>query len=227
MIKTLEEIEKLKASSKLADDCYMYICENIKVGMTEIQVAQMIDEYFLSHGASGVSFETIVGSGVNAAQIHSTPTDRVIEFGDIVQLDFGCILDGYCSDCSRVLFMGKVDEEYKKIYDIVYEAQKYALENARVGMKASEIDALARNITKLSGFDFNHSVGHGVGKEVHEKPFISYKNDEDIIENGMVITIEPGIYLGGKFGVRIEDTCLVEDGRLVSLNKTSKEIKII
>ncbi len=227
MIKSLEEIEKLKASSKLADECYLYICDNIRVGMTEIEVAKMIDNYFTAHGASGVSFETIVGSGINSAMIHSTPTDKIIEEGDVVQLDFGCILDGYCSDCSRVLFMGNVDEEYKKIYDIVYEAQKYALDNTRVGMKASEVDALARNITKLSGYDFEHAVGHGVGKEVHEKPVISYKNDNDIIENGMVITIEPGIYLEGKFGIRIEDTCLVEDGKLTPLNKTSKEIKII
>ena len=159
--------------------------------------------------------------------IHSTPTDRVIEYGDIVQLDFGCILDGFCSDCSRVLFMGSVDEEYKKIYDIVYESQKFGLENTRAGMKACEVDALCRNIVKLSGYDFNHAVGHGVGKEVHEDPTISFKNDTDVIENGMVITIEPGIYLEGKFGIRIEDTCLVEDGKLISLNETSKNIRII
>ena len=227
MINSVEEIEKLKASSKLADDCYYYICDNIKVGMTEVEVAKLIDDYFMSHGASGVSFETIVGSGPNSALIHSVPSDRTIEFGDIVQLDFGCILDGYCSDCSRVLFMGKVDEEYKKIYDIVYEAQKFGVENAKAGMKACEVDSLCRNIVKLSGYDFNHSVGHSVGKEVHSGLVISYKNNNDIIEDGMVITIEPGIYLEGKFGIRIEDTCLVEDGKLVPLNKTSKEIVII
>ncbi len=115
MIKTTEEIEKLRLSSKLADDCYLYICDNIKIGMTEIEVANLIDNYFTSHGASGLAFETIVGSGINSSKIHSTPTDRVIELGDVVQLDFGCILDGYCSDCSRVLFMGNVDENYKKI----------------------------------------------------------------------------------------------------------------
>jgi Xaa-Pro aminopeptidase len=123
--------------------------------------------------------------------------------------------------------MGNIDEEYKKIYDIVYEAQKFGVENTRIGMKASEVDALTRNITKLSGYDFKHAVGHGVGKEVHEDPVISFKNDKDIIENGMVITIEPGIYLEGKFGIRIEDTCLVENGKLIPLNKTSKEIKVI
>ena len=174
----------------------------------------------------GVSFDTIVGSGPNSSIIHSEPSDRVIEQGDVVQLDFGCILDGFCSDCSRVLFMGNVDEEFKKIYDIVYEAHKFAIDNAKAGMKASEIDALARNIVKLSGYDFNHAVGHAVGKEVHEKPVISPK-DETIIENGMVITIEPAIYIEGKFGIRIEDTCLMKDCELVSLNNTTKEIRII
>ena len=123
--------------------------------------------------------------------------------------------------------MGNVDEEYKKIYDIVYESQKFGLENTRAGMKACEVDALCRNIVKLSGYDFNHAVGHAVGQDVHEETTISFKNYKDTIENGMVITIEPGIYLEGKFGIRIEDTCLVENGKLTPLNKTSKEIRII
>ena len=226
-IKTSEEIEKLRASSKLADECYEYIVTQIKLGMTEIEIAKMIDEYFLSHGASAVSFETIVGSGVNSATIHSTPSDRKIEFGDIIQLDFGCVLDGYCSDCSRVLFMGEIKSEYKEIYDIVYKAQMAGIEGFKEGMKASEVDALSRDVIKENGYDFNHSVGHAVGTEVHENPTISPKNTEDTIENGMCITIEPGIYLEGKFGIRIEDTCIVENGKLVPLNKTIKEIKVI
>ncbi len=109
----------------------------------------------------------------------------------------------------------------------MYEAQKFAIDNFKVGMKASEVDALARNITKLSGYDFEHAVGHGVGKEVHEKPIISYKNELDVIEDGMVITIEPGIYIENEFGIRIEDTCLVENGKLIPMNETSKEIRVI
>ena len=227
MIKSEEEIEKLRKSSMLADDCYNYIVSVIKVGMTEKEVAKLMDDYMLEHGASAVSFETIVGSGPTSSQIHSTPTDRVIEFGDVVQLDFGCILDGYCSDCSRVLFMGEVKEEYKKIYDIVYEAQIAGVEQTRAGMTAKQVDDICRDIIKSYGYDFKHAVGHGVGKEVHEDPTVSPKNEIDIIENNMVFTIEPGIYIEGEFGIRIEDTCVMKDGKLEPLNKTSKEIKVI
>lgn len=157
-IKTNEEIEKLIASSKLADDCYDYICGEIKVGMTEIEIANKMKEYFLSHGASGLSFDTIVGSGVNSSQIHSTPTDRKVEYGDLVQLDFGCILDDYCSDCSRVLFIGEVKPQFKYIYDIVYEAQLAGINNFKVGMKSSEVDGLSRDIILAKGFEFKHAV---------------------------------------------------------------------
>ena len=175
----------------------------------------------------GLSFETIVGSGVNSSQIHSTPTDRVIEYGDVVQLDFGCVLNGYCSDCSRVLFMGEIKPQYKEIYDIVYDAQVAGVNNTKLGMKACEVDALSRDIIKSHGYDFAHAVGHAVGQEVHEKPVISFKNDTDIIENNLVFTIEPGIYIENEFGIRIEDTCVMKDGKLIPLNKTSKEITII
>ena len=227
MIKTDEEIEKLAKASKLADDCYYYIKELIKVGMTEIEVAKLMDDYMLSHGATALSFETIVGSGPNSGLIHSTPTDRKIEFGDIVQLDFGCIVDEYCSDCSRVFFMGEVKEEYKKIYDIVYRAQIEGIEKTEIGMTAKEVDAISREIIKAEGYDFKHAVGHGVGKEVHEDPTISPKNEKDIISDNMVITIEPGIYFEGEFGIRIEDTCVMKYGKLTPLNNTPKTITII
>ena len=226
-MKTEDEIEKLIKASILADKCYNYVCETIKIGMTEIEVAKLIDEFFLSHGASALAFDTIVGSGVNSSIIHSTPSKKVIECGDIVQLDFGCVFDGYCSDCSRVLFMGEVKEEYKKIYDIVLESQLAAIEKTKIGMKACEVDAISRDIIKSYGYDFKHAVGHSIGKEVHEDPVISPKNENDIIENDMVFTIEPGIYIEDNFGIRIEDTCLMKDGALVPLNNTSKEIRVI
>ena len=227
MIKSNEEIEKLKRSSELADECYYYIRDNIKVGMTEKEVAKLMDEFMLSKGATGLSFDTIVGSGVNSSLIHSTPSDRVIEFGDVVQLDFGCILDGFCSDCSRVFFMGEVKEEYKNIYDIVYEAQLKGINETKVGMTAKEVDAICRDYIIEKGYNFNHAVGHGVGIEVHEEPTISLKNEKDIIENNLVFTIEPGIYLENKFGIRIEDTCVMKDGVVIPLNKTPKEIVVI
>ena len=227
MKKTEEEIKKLEMASKIADDCFEYVCNNIKVGMTEIEVAQMMDTFMFENGAESLSFETIVGSGINSAQIHSTPTDKKIESGDIVLLDFGCKYQGYCSDISRTIFMERITEEYKKIYDIVLEAQLVATEKIVAGMLSCEADALSRDVIKNKGYDFAHALGHGVGKEVHESPVISPKNDRDIIENNMVFTIEPGIYLENKFGVRIEDTVFLENGKVRSLNKVTKDIIII
>lgn len=226
-IKTSDEIEKLKQSSKLADDCFEYIKTIIKVGMTEKEVANLMDEYMLSHGATKVSFDTIVGSGENSGQIHSLPSDRVIQNGDIVQLDFGCVLNDYCSDCSRVLFMGEVKEEYKKIYDIVLEAQLAGINNIKPSMSCKDADAVSRDIIKSYGYDFNHALGHGVGKEVHEPPVLAERNPDVFIENDCVFTIEPGIYFEGQFGIRIEDTCVMQNGKVIPLNNTSKEITII
>ncbi len=227
LIKSKDEINKLIKSSKLADECYRYIITEIKPGMTEKKVAKLMDNYMLSHGASGLAFETIVGSGPNSSKIHSTPSNRKIQFGDVVQLDFGCVLDGYCSDCSRVLFIGEVKPEYKKIYNIVLKAQKEAIKNTQIGMTAKRIDAISRDIIKSHGYNFNHAVGHGVGKEVHEDPVISPKNAKQRMKNNVVFTIEPGNYLEGKFGIRIEDTCVMQNGVVKTLNKTSKSIKII
>jgi Xaa-Pro aminopeptidase len=225
--KTKDEISKLIKASKLADECYKYIITKIKPGMTEKRVAKLMDEYMLSHGATGLAFETIVGSGPNSSMIHSTPSTRKIRHGDVVQLDFGCVVDGYCSDCSRVLFIGEVKPEYKKIYNIVLKAQKEGIKNTKVGMTCEEVDAISRDIIKAKGYNFKHAVGHGVGKVVHDEPTISPKNTKDKMKNNVVFTIEPGIYIEGKFGIRIEDTCVMQNGVVKTLNKTSKSIKII
>lgn len=226
-MKKTEEIEKLEIASKIADDCFEYICRNIKIGMTEIEVAQMMDKFMIENGAEALSFETIVGSGVNSAQIHSTPTDKKIENGDIVLLDFGCKYQGYCSDISRTIFIGNITEEQKQIYNIVLEAQLIAIEKITDGMLCCEADKIARDIIKNKGYDFAHALGHGVGTEVHESPVISPRNDKDSLQDNMVFTIEPGIYLENKFGVRIEDTVILENGKVRSLNKVTKDIIII
>ena len=226
MIKTEEEINSLKKASQLADACFEYICNKIKIGMTEIEVAKYMDEFMLSHGATALSFETIVGSGENSSQIHSTPTNRKIQYGDIILLDFGCIVDGYCSDISRTIFLGEVKEEYKEIYNLVLESHLKGIEKITAGITAREADLICRDVITAKGYDFAHAVGHGVGKEVHEEPTISPKK-EDIMQNNMVFTIEPGIYLEGKFGVRIEDTVLLKDGKVESLNRATKEIIVI
>ncbi len=227
MTKTYEEITKLRKSSALADRCYKYIIKKIKVGMSEKEVAKLMDSYMLSHGATKLAFETIVGSGVNSSMIHSTPSDKIIEYGDVVQLDFGCIVDGYCSDISRVLFMGEIKKEYKKIYDIVYKSQILGVEKIKAGMSADKADAICRDYIRKKGYDFKHALGHGVGKEVHESPVISMRNKNETIENNTVFTIEPGIYIENKFGIRIEDTCVMKKGIVIPLNKITKEIVII
>lgn len=227
MIKSKDEIEKLKKASSLADECFEYICNTIKIGMSEKEIAGLMDNYMLSNGATGLSFETIVGSGENSSQIHSTPTDRKIKFGDIILLDFGCVVEGYCSDISRTIFVGEVKEEYKKIYDIVLKSQLAGIEKITSNITAKEADLICRAVINKEGYEFNHAVGHGVGRKVHEEPVISPKKEDVILQNDMVFTIEPGIYLENKFGVRIEDTVLLKNGKVESLNKAYKEIIVI
>lgn len=227
MKKTEEEIKKLEIASKIADDCFEYICQNIKIGMTEKEIAQMMESFMFDNGAEALAFETIVGSGLNSVQIHSTPTDKKIESEDIILLDFGCKYQGYCSDISRTIFVGNITDEQKEIYNLVLEAQLTATESITAGMLCCEADALARNIIKNKGYDFAHSLGHAVGTEVHETPVVSPKNDKETLENDMVFTIEPGIYLENKFGIRIEDTVVLENGKVRALNKVTKDIIII
>ena len=227
MVKSKEEIEKLKKASSLADECFKYICKEIKIGMTEKNIAKLMDDYMLSNGATRLSFETIVGLGENSSQIHSTPTDRKILFGDIILLDFGCVVDEYCSDISRTIFVGEIKEEYKKIYDIVLKAQMMGIDKITSGITAKDADLICRNVIIEEGYDFKHAVGHGVGKEVHEEPVISPKRADVILQDDMVFTIEPGIYIDEKFGVRIEDTVHLNNGKVEPLNKVSKEIIII
>ncbi len=227
MKKTEEEIVKLKKASLLADECFKAICQEIKIGMTEKEIADKMDAYMLSHGATALSFSTIVGSGVHSSLIHSTPSTRSIVYGDILLLDFGCVVEGYCSDISRTIFIGEVKEEYRKIYEIVLEAQLAGIQKIVAGMSTKEADFVSREIILKNGFDFAHALGHGVGKEVHEEPVLSTKEKHVLLENDMVFTIEPGIYLENQFGVRIEDTVVLKNGRVEPLNQATKEIVVL
>lgn len=226
IIKTKEEIEKLRKAATLGDKCFEYICEFIKVGMTEIEIAEAIDNFFLTHGASGLSFETIVGAGKNSAHIHAVPTENKIKEKDIILLDFGCVLDGYCSDTSRTIFVGGISEKEEMIYKLVKDAHENAAKNIKIGTLANVADEYGRKNIKLAGFDYAHSLGHGVGTEVHEAPTISYKN-EVVLEENMVFTIEPGIYLEDEFGVRIEDTGVLTASGFESFSSSSKDIIVL
>lgn len=226
MIKTKEEIEKLKNASMLTDKGFEYICKIIKPGMTEKEIAKKLDDYMFSLGATGLAFDTIVGSGENSAQIHSTPSDRVIKDKDIILLDFGYVVDGYCSDMSRTIFVGAISEKQKEFYDLVYETQMNAIKNIKVGMTAKEADMLGRKFILDKGLDYAHALGHGIGTEVHEELVLSPKRDT-ILEENMVFTIEPGIYLENEFGIRIEDVVLLTQNGVVTLSNAPKEIIVI
>ena len=226
IIKTKEEIQKLKNAAVLGDKCFEHICSFIKVGMSEIEIANEMNDFFFKNGASALSFETIVGAGVNSAMIHSTPSENRIKEKDIILLDFGCILDGYCSDTSRTIFVGGISEKEKMIYNLVRETHDFAVNNSRVNMLAKDIDMLGRKGILDAGYDYAHALGHGVGTEVHEKPTISPKSEE-IVQSGTVYTIEPGIYLEGEFGVRIEDTGLLTEDGFESFSSASREIIIL
>ena len=226
MRKTKEEIEKLKNASALTDKGFAYICQQIKPGMTEKEIAQKLDAYMFSLGASGLAFDTIVGSGKNSSQIHSTPSDRVIEENDIILLDFGYVIDGYCSDMSRTIFVGSATQKQREFYDLVYQTQMNAINHIKVGMTAKEADLLGRKPILDKGLDYAHALGHGIGTVVHEELVLSPKRDT-VLEKDMVFTIEPGIYLENEFGIRIEDVVLLTEEGIVPLANAPKNLIII
>ncbi len=225
MIKDNEEIEYIKKACKITDDCFNMIIQYIKPGMTEIQVARKIQDFYRDF-AEGESFETIVASGENTSKPHAIPTNRKIEKQDIVLIDMGCKVKGYCSDMTRTIFIGEPTEEQLKIYNLVLKNQKQVLDDIQEGKNIKNLSRRLENNFAEYGYDMIHSLGHGVGLEIHEKPFVNSKNDNSLKEN-MVITDEPGIYLPGNFGIRIEDTVLVKKQGHQALTESTKECIII
>ena len=226
-VKDSEEIERIARSEELARDALLHTLPKIKVGMTEREVALMIEFYMRKNGASGTSFETVVASGARSAMPHGTASDKVIETGDFVTMDFGCVLDGYCSDMTRTVVMGRASERQREIYNIVLSAQEAALSAITAGKGCAEIDKTARDIIEKAGYgaEFGHSLGHSVGIEIHEAPNFSPKS-KDRAEAGNVITVEPGIYIEGFGGVRIEDVAVVGE-KTRNLTDFTKELIII
>lgn len=226
-IKDEREIRKIAAAESLGDAAFSHFLENFEYGMTERDVALMLEFYMRKSGASGTSFDTIVASGKRSCMPHGVATDKVIGIGDFVTLDFGCRLDGYCSDMTRTLVVGKCSERQREIYDTVLRAQKAALDMIAPGVKCSDIDKAAREVITEAGFgnNFGHSLGHSVGIEIHERPAFAPRSDE-ITEIGNVITCEPGIYIPGFGGVRIEDVVVIGENTR-NLTKSSKELTIL
>ncbi len=228
MRKSSEEIELLKKAAEIVDKVFYHIIENEELrGMKEIEVAYLIESLIKKFGGEGLSFPPIVASGPNGANPHHTPGEREIRDGDLVIMDYGAIYHGYCSDITRTVGIGELSEEAKKVYEVVKEAQETAFQRVREGVMAKEIDLAARNVIESKGYGeyFIHRTGHGLGLDVHEEPYITPTN-ERILENGMVFTIEPGIYLPGKLGVRIEDDVYVS-AKGIRLTQADRELKIL
>lgn len=227
-IKDKDEIELISKAAKIADDAFLHILNFIKPGIKEKDIAFELEFFMKKNGASKLSFDSIIASGVRSSLPHGVATEKIIEEGDFLTLDFGCVYEGYCSDMTRTIVVGKADEKQKEIYNIVLEANKAALEAIKPNMLCSQIDKVARDIITNKGYGdkFGHGLGHGVGREIHEQPRLSVFS-KSILQTGMVITDEPGIYIPGYGGVRIEDLVLVtEDGYKVLSNSIKELIEL-
>ncbi|HEV8539137.1 MAG TPA: M24 family metallopeptidase, partial [Bacteroidota bacterium] len=200
----------------------------LKPGTTESDISAEISFRQRKHGAEADAFETIVASGERGALPHARPTSKQLRNGELVTLDFGCIVEGYHSDMTRTVAIGRPKPEAKKIYAIVYEAQQRAIDAARSDMRARDLDAVARKHIKEKGYDryYRHSLGHGIGLQIHEAPRISVLSNS-LLERGNVITIEPGIYLPGFGGVRIEDDAVITNGSCDVLTQSSRDLIVL
>ncbi|WP_207999134.1 M24 family metallopeptidase [Macrococcus lamae] len=228
MIKEPFEIDLIQKAADIADETYEHILKFVRAGMTEMEVNNEIEMFMRKNGASGSSFETIVASGHRGALPHGVATNKVINNGEMITLDYGAIYQGYISDITRSFAIGDPGEEMKKVYDIVLKSQVTALETVKPGMTGAEADAIARNIIKDAGYgdNFGHSLGHGIGLEVHEGPGLSSNSDIKLQKN-MCVTLEPGIYVEGLGGVRIEDDVIVTETALKRFTHSTKDLIIL
>jgi Xaa-Pro aminopeptidase len=227
MLKDEDELAAIAAAAKLADEVFEWTLVQGLVGKTERQVALATETRMRELGAEP-SFPSIVAGGPNGAQPHAEPGDREIRSGELVVFDWGAVLNGYCSDCTRTLATGQIDDSARAVYDTVREAQAAASAAVAPGADGKAVDAVAREIIAAAGHGerFGHGLGHGVGIEVHEKPTLSVAS-EDILAAGNVVTVEPGIYVPGHFGVRIEDLVVVEESGIRNLSAHPKELTVV
>lgn len=227
-VKTEDEIEKIGTAAAIATRALASVLERIRTGMRERDIAADLEAAMIREGAEAVAFPTIVASGRNSARPHARPGLREIQRGDALTIDFGAVLDGYHSDETCTVFVGRADARQQEVYGVVREAQAEALKAVRAGVTCREIDRIARSRIEADGLGgyFSHGTGHGVGLDVHEFPRIA-ATSEDVLAAGMVVTVEPGVYIPGSWGIRIEDLLLVRDGDPTILSGTPKAIQIL
>ncbi len=222
-IKEPEEIELMTKASELTDDALNYIQGEIHVGMSEQEVAWEIEKFLREHGSQSLPFDIMVASGPNSVLPHAKPSSRAIQSNEPIIIDIGARVSGYCGDLSRTICLGTPDATFNKVYDIVLGAQLTAIAIVKEGMTGEEADSLAREVIEQAGYGeaFGHGLGHGVGLVPHEPPRLGPNSTEHLV-NGMVFTIEPGIYLTGWGGIRIEDVVIMENGKLRVITKAKK-----
>ena len=226
--KDRDELTHLQAAIDVLDDCFMHIAKNeLRVGRTEKEIALAVEQYLQSRGST-TSFPSIVASGPNSSMPHAVPSDREIQEGEPITIDIGAMVNGYCSDMTRTVCIGTPSEKLREVHRLVLEAQETAERGIRNGMTGKEADALARGYLAEMGYGeaFTHGLGHGIGLEVHEPPSLSLRGSEQKLEDGMVFSVEPGIYLPGWGGVRIEDLVLMESEGVRVLCRSPKALAL-
>ena len=227
-IKSTEEIQKIKASQQITDAAFAHVLTKIEEGVTERELALEIEFFMRRQGAEGVAFDLIVVAGKNSSLPHGVPGTKRVEKGDFITMDIGALLDGYHSDMTRTIAVGVVSDEQKAVYNTVLKAQLAAISAIKAGLVCKEVDKIARDIIYSAGFEgcFGHGTGHAVGLEIHEKPAFG-PSDNTILHPGMIMTVEPGIYLPGRFGVRIEDMVAVTENGCENLTSSKKELIVL
>ena len=227
-VKSEEECKIIRRAEQIGDMAFEHILPFIKPGITEREIALELEFFMKKQGASGLSFDTIVAVGERSALPHANLTDKKVEDGKVVLLDFGCVYNGYCSDMTRTVVVGYADDKTKNMYNTVLTAQTEALKNIKSGVSGIAIDKIARDIITDAGYGdkFNHALGHGVGLKVHEQPTLSPRS-EDILKTGNVVSVEPGIYVEDFCGIRIEDIVIVRDNGCENLTHSTKDLIIL
>ena len=225
--KSSEEVDAIGRACALTDACFAHLVDWIRPGMSEREVAWELEGFFRSNGAEGLAFDTIVLAGPRAAMPHGRPSDALVEPGNVLLIDFGCTVDGYRSDMTRTLFVGDVPEDIRRYHDAVREAQAQAIAAIAVGVNGQDLDAIARRRIEREGVpSYGHGLGHGIGRDTHEPPRLR-KSEAVTLEAGMVFSVEPGIYLPGVTGIRIEDIVALEDAGPRLLTQSPREALVI
>ncbi|HHX87641.1 MAG TPA: aminopeptidase P family protein [Firmicutes bacterium] len=227
-IKDRQETDLLRRGAAMLDEAFNYILTFIKPGLTEQQVSLELEYYLRRKGAQGIPFPYIVASGPRGALPHGVASDKVLQAGELVTIDFGAIWEGYATDMTRTISLGSPDQRQREVYQVVKEAQQRAREGITAGLSCRQADALARKPIKEAGLGdyFGHGLGHGVGVEVHELPVLSWRSEE-LLQPGMVVTVEPGVYIPGWGGIRIEDMVLLEEDGTEKLTDSCRELIVV